>query len=201
MQKRGVKKIIEGNLSTGDFQLSLGVCGSSEHISKFKLWGFGFLESKRNSKLFSNQKPAPAVPSWNKLCTFSFCYLDGLCPTLMVCLLVWVTSPQCSTQCKKHCCDSFKKLQQWVPWSFEISKTLNVLTQLYFSFIYRKKQCCNECTHSFTHSFLKSVNKMSFKWNKVFQHWQSIMEFPKCLTCLNFPVVLLVSVILRLTIG
>lgn len=35
--RRGVKKITQGKLSTGDFQLSLGVYGCSEHISKFKL--------------------------------------------------------------------------------------------------------------------------------------------------------------------
>lgn len=83
-----------------------GSCGCSEHTSKFKLWRFAFLESK---KLFSIQKLAPAVSSWSKLFTFSFCYHDALCPTLKVYLWDWVMSPLYSPQCLKHFkCNSLK---------------------------------------------------------------------------------------------
>lgn len=108
-----------------------GSCGCSEHTSKFKLWRFAFLESK---KLFSIQKLAPAVSSWSKLFTFSFCYHDALCPTLKVYLWDWVMSPLYSPQCLKHfkCnslkvativtdCSYLKSVKVWISlWNFSI---------------------------------------------------------------------------------
>ena len=59
----------------------------------------------------------------------------------------------------------------------EISKSVNILIQLCFCFIYRKKQCYKIVSvHSLIHSFIKSLNKMNLKQKKAPWHWLSLME-------------------------